>query len=209
MSLIPVVVKYIKSKASLAVLTYLVKLRTGETNVSLAIKFSVSDRTISRRLKLARQLFENFVQLNVNHTLDRAQMISYSTVLSRSIFSPSNLNTSVQIWDGTYIFMQKTANHKYQKFTYNSHKKRNYVKMMMCVLSSGYILATFGPFKATDNDATVAKTILGDLGIFQNAHIGKWKLRNLCVDTVIFSNLLFEVSLTLIKNDHFLTFKII
>lgn len=173
MSLIPVVVKYIKSKASLAVLTYLVKLRTGETNVSLAIKFSVSDRTISRRLKLARQLFENFVQLNVNHTLDRAQMISYSTVLSRSIFSPSNLNTSVQIWDGTYIFMQKTANHKYQKFTYNSHKKRNYVKMMMCVLSSGYILATFGPFKATDNDATVAKTILGDLGIFQNAHIGK------------------------------------
>lgn len=186
LSLTPVVVEYSKSKESLAVLTYLVKLRTGETNVSLAIKFSVSCRTLSRRLKLARQLFANFVQQNVNHTLNRPQMISYSTVLSRSIFSPANLNVSVQIWDGTYIYMQKTANHRYQKYTYNSHKKRNYLKMMMCVLSGGYILATFGPFKATENDATLAKKILSDHGIFQNAQFGKSNLKNLCNDIFSF-----------------------
>lgn len=172
-------VEYTKSKKSCAVLTYLVKLRTGDTNISLATKFSVSNYTIARRLKLARQLFGEFVTRNVNRTLDRSQMISYSSVLSRSLFSPANLNVCVQIWDGTYIFIQKSANHRYQKFMYNSHKKRNYVKIMVCVLSSGYILAVFGPFKATENDATIAQKILSDHGIFNNSHPGNQNSMNL------------------------------
>lgn len=182
LSLTPSVVSCIEGKESVAILTYMVKLRTGETNVSLAVKLLVHVSTIYRRLKMARQLFTNFVQHNVNVTLNRSEMISRSSVLSRSIFSPTNLDVSVQIWDGTYIFMQKTANHKYQKYTYNSHKKTNYVKMMMCGLSSGYILATFGPYrpyKATENDATLAKRILSDNGIFQNAHQGKFNLKTL------------------------------
>lgn len=172
LSLAPAAVNNIGSRKSLAVLTYLIKLRTGDTDVCLAAKFSVHTTTIYRRLKLARQLFNNFAQHNVNCSLDRSEMIANSTALSRSIFSPANLDVSVQIWDGTYIFMQKSANHRFQKYTYNSHKKRNYVKMMMCVLTSGYILATFGPYKATENDATLAKKILNDNGIFQNAHAG-------------------------------------
>lgn len=41
--------------------------------------------------------------------------------------------------------------------TYNTHKKRNYVKIMMGVSTDSTIICALGPFKARDNDATIIK----------------------------------------------------
>lgn len=101
------------------------KIRFGVSDTSLGCKFSVSHTTIFRRLRIGRRLLINdFAGTNVNVVRDRNNLISHSTVLSRHLFSPNNANTVVQIWDATYIFVEKSQNHYHQKRTYNSYKKK-------------------------------------------------------------------------------------
>lgn len=165
----------VSSKQSVSILTYSMKIRSGMTDMALACKFIVSRHTIMRRLVLGRSLLtENFVPANINFVRERSDLISHSTVLSRYLFSPNNPNVAIQIWDATYLFMEKSGNYRYQKYTYNSHKKRNYVKIMMCVLTDGTILGVFGLYKATQNDACIANSILEkNHAIFQNILLGK------------------------------------
>lgn len=152
------------------------KIRSGISDISLGLKFSVSHTTIYRRLCLARELlFNDFARRNVNVVRERNDLISHSTVLSRHLFSSNNPNTVVQIWDATYIFVQKSQNHYHQKRTYNSYKKRNFVKIMMCVLSDGLILGVFGLYTALENDASIAKKLLEkNEPVFQNIQLGNF-----------------------------------
>lgn len=152
------------------------KIRSGVSDTSLGCKFSVSRWTIIRRLRLGRGLLINdFAGTNVNVVRGRNDLISHSTVLSRHLFSPNNANTVVQIWDATYIYVEKSQNHYHQKRTYNSYKKRNFVKIMMCVLSDGMILAAFGLYTALENDASIAKRLLeSNQPVFQNIQLGNF-----------------------------------
>lgn len=165
----------ISSKEPVAILTYLMKIRSGMTDMALACKFNVSRKTINRRLRLGRQILtDDFASRNVNYVRDRNDIISHCSVLSRNLFSPNDPNKTVQIWDATYLYIEKSHNYEYQKYTYNSHKKRNYVKIMMCVLTDGTIIAAFGLFKATENDASIAQNMLKENHpIFQNVIPGK------------------------------------
>lgn len=70
----------------------------------------------------------------------------------------------ITVWDGTNVYIQKSANYSFQKATYSMHKGRNLVKMMMVVSTSGYILETFGPYLANgkNNVAQITKHIAED-----------------------------------------------
>lgn len=158
--------------ASDALFMYLMKLRTALSDEAIGEYFGVSNVTVRSRLKLVRSvLLSDFVPLNVNHTRTRAELISHTSKISQCLLSPENENAVIHIWDGTYIYVEKSHQHEFQKKSYCSHKKRNYVKPMMIVATDGTIIAVIGPFQATDNDAKIANAILTESHpALQNLH---------------------------------------
>lgn len=105
------------------------------------------------------------VPLCVNFHMDRAELISHKSETSSILFDRENTERAHLILDGTYIYVEKSTNQKFQKASYNSHKKRNYIKIMMGVLTNGRILCVLGPFKATDNDASITDKIFNNPSI--------------------------------------------
>lgn len=64
--------------------------------------------------------------------------------------------------DGTYIYIQKIANYKFQRQSYSMHKHRPLLKPMILVTSTGYIVDVFGPYLAdgNNNDANILNNLL-------------------------------------------------
>lgn len=148
-------------KASDALFMYLMRLRTGQTYEEIAIHFAVSPSTVQRRLDLVRNILNRvIVPRFLNYEMDREELLGNKSATSKILFDGGRSNCAHLILDGTYIYLEKSSNHRFQKESYNSHKKRNYLKIMMGVLTNGRILFALGPFKATDNDALITEKIL-------------------------------------------------
>ena len=79
-------------------------------------------------------------QLNINYTTD----------LSKKLFE-CNEDEVMSVWDGMYVYIQKSANFSFQTDTFSMHKHRNLVKLMMFVRTNGYIIDCFGPYLANGN----------------------------------------------------------
>lgn len=152
--------KYNIQLARTALYMYLIRLRTGQTLQQMSTTFNVSHGTIINRLRTVRNvLMKEFVPSNLTDW-SRETLIANTTELSRILYSDGNSNRVVLILDGTYIFIEKSGNQQFQKQTYNDHKKRNYIKVMMCVTTNGKIVFASGPHMAVDNDAKILKNIL-------------------------------------------------
>lgn len=151
------------SKAADALLMYLMRLRTGRTLIEIATHFGVSKTTVQRRIELVRERLNiAIVPRYLNFERDREDLVSHKSNLSSILFDGNDTSRAHLILDGTYIYIEKSFNHIVQKQTYNSHKKRNYLKMMMCVGTDGSIIHISGPYKATENDATITNKIIND-----------------------------------------------
>lgn len=149
-----------ESKASDALYIFLMRLRTGRTYNEIGMHFGVSETTVTRRCDLVRDILKRVVVPRyVNFGMDRAELVSNKSQTSHILFDDENLERAHLILDGTYIYVQKSTNQRFQKDSYNSHKKRNYIKIMMGVQTNGRILFVLGPFKATDNDAKITECI--------------------------------------------------
>ena len=70
------------------------------------------------------------------------------------------MNQFVIVCDGTYCYCQKSSNNKVQRKTYSCQKKRHLVKIFVICTSDGYIVDIFGPYAASDNDATILRDII-------------------------------------------------
>lgn len=153
--------KFDNNAAKDALFIYLMKIRTGATNNEIGFNFGLSRRSIGRRLNIVRNaIFSDFVPRFVNYARTREDLLQHCTPLSKRLFDPNNTGKLIWIADGTYVFIEKSEQHKFQKLSYNSHKKRNYIKVMNIVTSDGTIVFTLGPFEATKNDATIMEEIL-------------------------------------------------
>lgn len=147
--------------ASNALFIYLMKLRTAGSNSLIGCEVNWSRHKVEKAMPIVRKiLYDDFALRYINYERSREDLISQTSLFSQHLFSPENQQKVVLIWDGTYIYIEKSGQHKFQKQTYNSHKKRNYVKPMMIVSTNGTIIGAIGPFKATENDATMTKKIL-------------------------------------------------
>lgn len=150
-----------RERASDALFTYLMKIHTGYSHEAIGYYIGISKSLVGSRLKVVRKiLMEDFVPNYVNYTRSRQDLLSHTSRLSKSLLSPRNEEAVILIWDGTYIYIEKSQQHAFQKSSYCSHKKRNYVKPMMIVATDGTIIAVIGPFKATENDAKISTKIL-------------------------------------------------
>lgn len=145
--------------ASNALYMYLTKLRTGRSNENIANEFNLTKASVGRILSKTREaLMKDFVPQNVRFR-SREEMLRDNTLLSTMLLAGNNPHTVIQIFDGTYIYIQKSTNASFQKLSFNSQKNRNYVKPMMCVAPDGYIEYIHGPYPATLNDAKILNKI--------------------------------------------------
>lgn len=144
-------------KKEVILFSYLVKLRTGETDKRIAVLLKVKERRVNKYFALARAAIKtDFVpnHLGFGH-VDRNQLLTHHTATSKVLFG----NNVVLIWDGTYLYIQKSQNYDFQRKTYSMQKHRCLVKPMMVVTPDEYIVEVYSSFKAIDNDATILNRI--------------------------------------------------
>lgn len=145
-----------------ALLAYMMELRSGCTYDELAKKFNVAAKTITNRLRQARSaLLNDFVPQFLRHRT-REEMVRNKTDVFRKLFTPNDPSVVAQVYDGSYLFVEKSSNLDFQKKTYSSHKHRNLVKVMMVVATDGYIEYVHGPYPATSNDASIMEEIINN-----------------------------------------------
>lgn len=135
---------------------YLMKIRSGEPNERLAARLGISRRTFERKVNIARQrLLEDFVprHLGWDH-ISRQEIISRNLTIPNSLYG-ENGTRAILIFDGTYIYIQKSSNFCFQKESYSLHKFRNLLKPFLIVCTDGYIVDVTGPHAATTSDATI------------------------------------------------------
>ncbi|CAG2221696.1 unnamed protein product [Mytilus edulis] len=100
----------------------LVKLRTGISNTILGTLFSLKSYNIRRVVHSALEsLIKSFVSsfLGFNQMSHSVFAQSHTTPTAKTLFTGNNEDTAVLILDGTYIYIQKSSYHKFQKKTYN------------------------------------------------------------------------------------------
>lgn len=158
---------------SKALYIFLVKLRTGQTNEVIADEFHLTATTVGRILSRVRMvLIQHFAHKHVNYLRSHEDLVLHNTTMCRELFCKDDVNRVVLICDGTYLFTNKSRNYEFQKQTYTSQKKRNFIKVMMCVASDGCIVFLMGPYPARDNDAKILRAIFDTSTAFDNLREG-------------------------------------
>lgn len=99
---------------------------------------------------------------HLNFERTREMLARQTTRLSQMLFCNSDQSRPVRVFDGTYCYIQKSRNYEFQKETFSDQKKRNFIRVMVCVSTDGTINSVMGPFKATTNDAQVLDAIVRD-----------------------------------------------
>lgn len=140
----------------------LVKLRTGLSNRMLSTLFNIEKCGVRRAITSARrELTETFTPKYVGFGhISREQIIQEHTrPLAQELFGNGMHNPAILVVDGTYVFIQKSNNFKFQRRSYSQHKNRPLVKPMVIVSTTGYIVSVLGPYFADhkNNDASILK----------------------------------------------------
>ncbi|XP_033752795.1 uncharacterized protein LOC117336398 [Pecten maximus] len=162
--------KSLKNTATRSIRTclavFLAKMKTGLPNSILATIFNLNISQIQRIIPSVRTcLMTSLVpqHLGFGHIEHDAFVEKHTTPIAKELFTSAN-NEAVFILDGTYLYIQKSANYLFQRQSYSLHKNRSLVKPMMVVASDGYILSVLGPYLADygNNDANITKHVLNN-----------------------------------------------
>ncbi|CAF2087006.1 unnamed protein product [Rotaria magnacalcarata] len=130
--------------------------------IGTLFKVSTSEESIRRRIEdtfHAITIYLNDVlvssNLGLNH-LTRTEALSHHTTYTKAFFG----DQLSLIWDGTYVYCNKSNDHTLQRDCYSGHKSRHLVKLMSLILPDGYVLDLIGPFYGKHNGAAISKAIL-------------------------------------------------
>lgn len=147
--------------AQTALAVYMNRMRTGHTYQQIADKFNLSRTTTSSYIAIVRiALLNDFVPQHLGFSnFTRQQLIDNSTELAQMLYCDNTADKLVTVWDGTYIYCNKSHNQQLQKKTYSCQKMRNLVKPMICVTPNGTFIDVFGPYTAATNDAKIMDMI--------------------------------------------------
>jgi len=79
------------------------------------------------------------------------QAMKHNTAYSRAFFG----DKPTTIWDGTYLYLQRSSNYSIARKLYSMQKSQNLTKFMSVVFPDGYVLDTLGPFfsNSRNNDS--------------------------------------------------------
>lgn len=140
----------------------LVKLRTGLSNQMLSTLFNIEKSGVRRALRTARkELTETFTPnyVGFGHISRRDVIENHTRPLAQEIFGSIVEKPAILVVDGTYVYIQKSSNFKFQRRSFSQHKNRPLVKPMVIVSTTGYIVSVLGPYLADhkNNDANILK----------------------------------------------------
>ena len=133
-----------------AICQFWIKLKTNLSfrQIGTLFKISTSEESIRRRIEdtfhaITAYLNDVLVSTNLglNH-LTRAEALTHHTAYTETFFGQQ---LSI-IWDGTYVYCNKSNDHEFQRDCYSGHKSRHLVKFMSLVLPDGYVIDIIGPF---------------------------------------------------------------
>lgn len=143
-------------KAKLALLMYLTRLRKGDSYDRVYKTFNVARNTGFKYMCKARiALQADFVPKNLGfEAMSREMLLQSITNTANALYLDNKKDQVVIIADGTYVYCNKTKKNRKQKDFYSGHKFRHLFKPMVIVTTNGKFVEVFGPYKATDNDAT-------------------------------------------------------
>ena len=147
-----------------AVCVFWMKLKTNLSfrQIGTFYKIDIQEASIRRRGEdtfhavldtLNEMLVPKYLRLT---HLSRLEVLNHHIAYSRAFFG-DHLSL---IWDGTYIYCNKSNDHVLQRSSHSGQKSRYLVKMMSLVLPDGYVLDLLGLFYGKDNDASISKVIL-------------------------------------------------
>gem|GEM_PF-2279954 len=144
----------------LALGIYLSRLRHGYTFEELSIRWHVVRQTASAYCEYVRKkLSRDFCNIQFSCMHYRAELLQHLSENAKQLYAPEN-DQVVVVFDGTYLFIQKSSNFSFQRKTYSVHKHRNLIKPMMAVMTDGYIMNVWGPYPGNKNDATILNELL-------------------------------------------------
>lgn len=149
-------------EAKKALFMLLMRFRQGASYDSIAKQCGLTPAKASKDIGVARNALTNdFVPNYLGFgNLSRDFLLRNTTDSARILHAQNDPNRLITVWDGTYIYIDKSANHEFQKLSFSGQKDRNFLRPMMCVTTNGYIIDVFGPFPASKNDATCMTVIL-------------------------------------------------
>ena len=115
--------------------------------------------------KVRDTLSGHFVSENLgfDHITRGEVILNKTRPLAKLLFADNECSPpAILVLDGTYIYIQKSSQFKFQRRTFSMHKKRSLVKPMMIVSTSGYIVSVIGPYLADgkNNDAQILNHII-------------------------------------------------
>ena len=142
----------------MALLVYLTKLKQGKTNTQLATQFNIERANITKCVKAVREcLFNNLVEtkFGLKH-MTRDVLSSHTSEFVKTLHCITPGSVAVMA-DGTYIYIEKSANNEFQRKTFSVQKGRHLIKPMVLICSDGYIIDIMGVHEATKNDAIIIK----------------------------------------------------
>lgn len=143
---------------------FLTKLRTGESNERLATLFNMSRQNLERLTAIARVcLTSDYVDrhLGLDH-INRDHILRRNLMIPHTLFGNNENTKAILICDGTYIYIQKSANFLFQRQSYSLHKFQNLLKPFLVVTTDGYIIDVMGPYAATKTDANIMSDIMNN-----------------------------------------------
>lgn len=147
---------------SFALGLYLSRLRRGYTYEELSNRYRCTVKTArSNCREVSNTLSNNFTNHFLKISLNRDEILCHLTASVKHLHAPSE-TTAVLILDGTYLFIEKSSNFKFQRETYSMQKHRNLIKPMMAVYPDGYIADVFGPYPGNKNDASILNDLLDE-----------------------------------------------
>ena len=136
-------------------------MRMDLTQTTLAHLFGTTQTTVSHAIeKVSDILDSDFVPLHLGRKcLSRQSAINnHSRQLVKKLFDADG--KLVEIWDGTYVYIEAPGDNDMQREFYSCQKKCHLLKMMIACLSDGRIVEVSGPYSATSNDATIQVLML-------------------------------------------------
>ena len=112
-------------------------------------------------------LMQNFVSQQIGHGFHHISHVSqHTTPLAETLFSQHNDEAAIIVLNGTYTYIQKSADYAFQRMSFSMHKHRPLLKPMDGYIIFSiyyiilYIILYYILYYARNNDASITKHMM-------------------------------------------------
>ncbi|CAF0949606.1 unnamed protein product [Brachionus calyciflorus] len=137
-------------------------LATGSSQKVLASLFSkeTTQVQISNYLSEIRTaIYKDFVPFYLGSKKERGFYLKHSNKMVKKLLNLKEDEIAV-ICDGTYTRLEKSSNNEFQYRCWSVQKTDSLIKPFIICCPDGWIIDCYGPFQASENDASILKYVL-------------------------------------------------